>query len=237
MGKKPKVPFTNFNNHKKHPRLSQEGLKLAYPHIKYVCGIDSAGSGCGAGPMTTGCVVLPIDSDLQVKDSKKYTTERQRQKAAALVEENVLWHKVIRTPAYKLNEIGITKAEFNAVVNLLSLVLQPTNWNETIIIFDGAYIPKGLPATLKNFTILAIPEADVTIKACSAASIIAKVERDNFMNEIAELDEFKHYGFEQNKGYLTKEHLAALKVYGPSVQHRTFVKPIKEIINGKKEFV
>lgn len=230
---KDNIPFTKHNNHKKFSRLSQIDILIKYPHCTKIIGIDEVGVGACAGPAYVGCVALPIDSDIQVKDSKKYSTERQRQKAAPQVYEKALWYSISKIPAYKINDNGLGYMKNLATIALLEEALQGMDYKNTLVIIDGAYIPK-LPHTLKNFTILAVPKADETITACSAASVIAKVERDNYMNDLAELQEFEPYGFDKNKGYLTKEHMQILKVLGPSTQHRLNVKPIQELLRGKK---
>jgi ribonuclease HII len=236
LGKKPKIPHTNFNTHKKFARLKQEDIITKYPNITHIYGIDEVGTGAISGPAYLAGVLLSIDSDIQVKDSKKYATEKQRQKAAPQVYEKALWYKVEKIPAYKINEYGLGPMKNQATIRLLEEVLLGMDYKTTLVIVDGAYIPK-LPHTLKNFTILAVPKADETITACSAASVIAKVSRDNYMNELAQIDEFEPYGFDKNKGYLTKEHMSVLKMIGISVQHRTEVKPIKELLNGRKNTI
>lgn len=231
--KKPKIPFTNHNSHKKLARLSQAGIVSKYPHCKYICSLDETGWGAAASNCTVACVVLPIDSELKVKDSKKYSSEKARRRDAEEVKKQALWYKVVEIPAWKINLEGLGRAKNKATIALLEEVLAPANYKDTLVILDGSYIPK-LPPSLKNFTILAIPKADENITACSAASVIAKVQRDDFMTALSELEEFAPYGFAKNKGYLTPEHLAAIKVYGPSIQHRLDVKPIKELLRAKK---
>ncbi len=180
-------------------------------------GIDEVGRGCWAGPLVAGAVILkqPIGG---LKDSKKLS-KKQREKLAAEIE--------VQAPAFglgwvqpvEIDEMGLTAAIELAMRRALEQIT--ASYDEIII--DGNF--NFLPENPKVHTVI---KADDTVPAVSAASIIAKVARDNYMAEIVE--KFPDYGFERHVGYGTALHLERLKLHGVCELHRRSFKPIAALI-------
>lgn len=181
-------------------------------------GIDEVGRGCWAGPLVAGAVILrePISG---LKDSKKLSAKRREQLTTEieLLAEAIglgwVWPE-------EIDKIGITESVRLAMERA---VAQITNTFDMIII-DGNinYFPNDPRA-------VAIIKADDTVPSVSAASIVAKVARDNYMTEQSVL--LPGYGFEKHVGYGTQLHRDALATHGVTSIHRMSYKPIQKLIS------
>lgn len=182
-----------------------------------IIGIDEVGRGCWAGPLVASAVGLDEDHGiLGLNDSKKLSAKKRLQLVSEIKKETDqigvgwVWPR-------EINKIGLTKSVQLAMQRAVDMLdLQ----NHQIII-DGninylVHIPNTTP----------IIKADGTIPAVSAASIIAKVARDLYMQEIAK--KYHQYGFEKHVGYGTKLHIDALSKYGITPIHRINYKPVKK---------
>lgn len=189
--------------------------------MEVIVGVDEVGRGCWAGPLLAAAVILDDtlgDSttiNIHLRDSKKMT-KSQRINADVYIRDSALAFGIGWVNAIEVDNLGLT--------NATSLAMQRAVDQITIaydrIIIDGNY--NYLPHITKAETLV---KADDTIQAVSAASIIAKVARDNFMAEQAVL--FPQYGFNKHVGYGTKLHMDALARYGVTPLHRKSYKPIK----------
>ena len=190
-----------------------------------ILGIDEVGRGPLAGPLVVGAVILPNEeqdwfSDL--KDSKKLTAKKREALSKQILETSATglgW-----VPANELDDLGISKAlelaTHRAVKSIQSL---HTPFSEIII--DGKVnFLKGTP--LEKYTNTCI-KADDKIREVSAASIIAKVARDNYMIELA--TKYPEYKFDKHVGYGTKSHVAAIYEYGLTKEHRKSFEPCKSL--------
>ena len=190
-----------------------------YEHICYdegfeiVCGIDEAGRGPLAGPVCAAAVVLPRDLEIEgLNDSKKLSDKRRRVLFDEITAQAVTYGIAFATEQ-EIDEINILQATFLAMRRALAqLSIQPS-----IALIDGnRETDFGLPART-------IVKGDSLSANIAAASILAKVTRDDFMLEQAKL--YPEYGFDIHKGYGTKAHYEALRKYGPCPIHRrTFLK-------------
>jgi len=180
-------------------------------------GIDEVGRGCWAGPLVAGAVILdkPIDG---LKDSKKLS-KKQRQKLAAEIQIQALSIGLGWIQPAEIDELGLSAAVELAMRRALEQITAP--YDEIII--DG------------NFNFLrdkpkarAFIKADDTVPAVSAASIVAKVARDNYMTGIAQ--RYPDYGFSSHVGYGTALHLERLKLHGVCDLHRRSFKPIQAVL-------
>lgn len=186
-------------------------------------GIDEVGRGCWAGPLVAGAVVLPPRfhskrGKLTLRDSKKL--DRMQRQA---------WDKIIRKQAVaiglgwvwpsEIDQLGLTLSVQKAMQQALAQVT--CQFDEVII--DGNY--NYLPQTINCRTLVG---GDDLLPAISAASVVAKVARDNWMIQKAH-SQFPDYGFDKHVGYGTKAHADALRQWGYCQLHRRSFAPIKAL--------
>ena len=161
-------------------------------------GVDEVGRGCLAGPVVSAAVILKKGIDLKLlKDSKKISFNK-REKISEHIKNNSYYSIGIASVNEILN-LNILQASLLSMKRAIEqLTVKPS-----LTLIDGNFVPKGL----KNYK--TIINGDEKIKVISAASIIAKVYRDNFMIKLSK--KFSNYAWEKNFGYGTKAHLEGLK--------------------------
>ncbi len=183
-----------------------------------ICGVDEAGRGPLAGPVHAAAVILdPARPIPGLKDSKKLT-ERQRDHLAGEIKRHALaWHVASATVA-EIEELNILHATMLAMRRaVLGLVPSPDK-----ALVDGNRCPE-LPMSAH-----AIVKGDALEPCISAASILAKTERDKVMRALADM--YPQYGFERHAGYPVPDHLAALEAHGPCPEHRKNFGPVKKYL-------
>ena len=172
-------------------------------------GCDEAGRGCLAGSVYAAAVILPEDYENPLLNDSKQLTEKRRYELRPIIERDALsWAVGIVTPE-EIDRINILNASFLAMHRALDqLTLRPQ-----AVIVDGNRFRKyhDLPYTT-------IIKGDGKYLSIAAASILAKTYRDDYMNRLAE--EFPQYGWQQNKGYPTRQHREAIRQYGTTPYHR-----------------
>jgi ribonuclease HII len=179
----------------------QEGYRL-------IAGVDEVGRGPLAGPVVACALILIPRCSLKGLDSSKRLSPKKRRELYPLIRKNVLAIGLGRVGEKKIDEINILKATHLAMKRaILHLGLKPD-----LLLVDGFEIP-GIQIAQQ-----AIVRGDEKSASIAAASIIAKVTRDNLMLRYHK--RYPEYGFCHHKGYGTKRHLEALKGYGPSHIHR-----------------
>ena len=178
-----------------------------------ICGVDEAGRGPLAGPVCAAAVILPPNVDIPgLNDSKKLSDKRRRELFPVIKEQAVAYGIGIATHE-EIDEINILQATFLAMERAMAnLSVKPD-----LALIDGNREKDfGIP-------VQTVVKGDSRSASIAAASILAKVTRDDMMLEMAE--QYPGYGFEIHKGYGTKAHYAALTELGPSPIHRmTFLK-------------
>ena len=183
-----------------------------------ICGVDEAGRGPLAGPVSAAAVILDPDYPIAgLADSKKLS-ERQRDQLAIIIRERALAWAVAYAEVGEIDRLNILQATLLAMRRaVLALPIQPQQ-----VLVDGLYCPQtGIPSQ-------AIVKGDSTVAAISAASILAKTARDALMLELHKT--YPHYGFAAHKGYPTAAHLAALREHGVSIVHRKSFRPVRELL-------
>lgn len=183
-----------------------------------ICGVDEAGRGPLAGPVSAAAVILDPDYPIAgLADSKKLSG-RQRDRLAIIIRERALAWAVAHADVDEIDNLNILQATLLAMRRaVLALGIQPQQ-----VLVDGLYCPQtGIPSQ-------AIVKGDSKVAAISAASILAKTARDELMLELHE--RYPHYGFAKHKGYPTAEHLTALREHGVSMVHRKSFRPVRELI-------
>ena len=182
-------------------------------------GVDEVGRGCLAGPVISAAVILKKGINLGLlKDSKKISFKK-RVKIAEHIKLNSIY-AIGMASVEEILKINILQA---ALLSMKRAIDQLTVKPELILI-DGNFAPQGL----KNFK--TIINGDEKIKSISAASIIAKVYRDELMIKLSE--KFQNYAWERNFGYGTKAHMEGLKKFGITSHHRKGFKPIHKMLSN-----
>ena len=181
--------------------------------LQLICGVDEAGRGPLAGPVCAAAVILPEHLQIPgLTDSKKLTDKKRRELFPKIQEQAVAYGIGLASEA-EIDEINILQATFLAMRRALDqLRVRP----ELALIDGNRETDFGLP-------VKTVVKGDSLSANIAAASILAKVTRDNLMVEMAK--QYPEYGFDIHKGYGTKAHYDALRQYGPCPIHRkTFLK-------------
>lgn len=180
-------------------------------------GVDEAGRGPLCGPVYAAAVILdpvrPIDG---LNDSKKLS-EKKREALAPLIRERALAWAVGIATVEEIDRLNILHATMLAMRRAVQGLAVPPDQ----VLVDGNRIPPGLTVPAR-----AIVGGDASEAAISAASILAKTGRDHEMMALAAL--YPQYGIAKHKGYPTAEHLAALRIHGPSPIHRRSFAPVAQ---------
>ena len=191
----------------------EEGFSL-------VCGLDEVGRGPLAGPVVAAAVVLPRQGDpdfalvqqqlVGLTDSKQLT-ERQRERFAALIPQVARAWAIAELSPAEIDRLNILRASQEAMKQALAKVRRKLN--PDILLVDGHLKLPGIRKPQE-----ALVKGDSRSISIAAASVLAKVHRDHFMDRLHV--EFPEYGFDRHKGYPTREHLEALERHGLTPHHR-----------------
>jgi ribonuclease HII len=187
--------------------------------ILLICGVDEAGRGPLAGPVSAAAVILDASRPIEgLADSKKLS-EKQRDFLAPIIRERALAWAVAFADVEEIDRLNILQATLLAMKRaVLALHARPQQ-----VLVDGMYCPQtGIPSQ-------AIVKGDSKVAAISAASILAKTARDELMLKLHE--QYPQYGFDGHKGYPTAAHIAALREHGVSDVHRRSFRPVRELLS------
>ncbi|MCI7135955.1 MAG: ribonuclease HII [Candidatus Limivicinus sp.] len=176
--------------------------------VKRLCGVDEAGRGPLAGPVCAAAVILPQNCEIQGLNDSKKLTEKKREALFDLICAAAVSYGIAFATVEEIEEYNILGATFMAM-NRAVAMLDPV---PELALIDG-----------NRNTGIQIPSrcivgGDGKCADIAAASVLAKVTRDRYMRQMAEL--YPQYGFEKHKGYGTKAHYDAIRAYGPSPIHR-----------------
>ncbi len=191
-------------------------LKLKWPCL--VCGVDEAGRGPLAGPVVAAAVVVGDELPEGVKDSKLLSPS-QREELAKAIREKAL---AVGLGVVEVDEINSLRNILNAAMLAMKRALEALPLVPEIVLVDGT-CTRGLPQGC-----VAIPKGDRICPPISAASIIAKVERDRMMVELDK--KYPGYGLARHKGYPTKAHKEAILKLGPSPVHRIYLPSMSRLL-------
>jgi ribonuclease HII len=184
---------------------------------KFVCGVDEAGRGPLAGPVVAAAVVFDKAVEIEGLTDSKLLSPAKRQKLFPIIIEKAAGYSIAGVSNSIIDKINILQATFLA----MRQAVEGLSVTPDIIYVDGNKTIPGLTINQR-----AIIGGDRTMPEISAASILAKVTRDNYMTAYAEL--YPQYQFEKHKGYGTADHIKLLNMFGPCEIHRLSFNPVSQ---------
>ena len=189
--------------------FEREAFSAGYRHV---CGVDEAGAGPLAGPVYAAAVILPLDLEMPyLNDSKQVTPKRRNVLFDAIREQAVAW-SVASVSEQEIDELDI----LNARIRAMELAIEGLEPPADFALVDGNRDHGSRCAMTAPHRL--IVKGDSRSASIAAASILAKVSRDRYMEALDR--QYPQYGFSQHKGYGTKLHYQMLDTYGPSPVHR-----------------
>ena len=199
----------NIDKHLYEKKIYQQGFSL-------IAGVDEVGRGCLAGPVVASAVIMPVNCDIEgVMDSKKLS-DKKRRILKAKVEQLALAHTTVFIEEGIVDNINILEASKLA----MKKAIEGLSPKPDFVLIDALKLNLDIPS-------LGLIKGDDLSFSIACASIIAKVNRDDFMIKIDK--DYPGYGFQNHKGYPTKKHLDALSKYGALPIHRQSYGPVKNL--------
>lgn len=191
------------------------------PNYDLIAGVDEVGRGPLVGNVVTAAVILdPLNPIEGLRDSKKLSEKKRNALVPLIKERAIAWSLGFATPQ-EIDELNILNATMLAMFRAIEgLKVVPE-----FVFVDGNRLPPQLTLPAQ-----AIVKGDALVPAISAASILAKVVRDDEMYQLHE--RYPDYGFDQHKGYPTKLHLEKLQQFGVLSEHRKSFSPVKKALMG-----
>ena len=190
----------------------------SYPLVSKTAGIDEAGRGPLAGPVVAAAVVLDPDKPINGLNDSKALKHKVRLALKDEIQERSIGWALGCANVEEIDRLNILQATLLAMRRAVSNL----GMSIDMALVDGNVDP-GLACPTNT-----IVRGDTKVAAISAASILAKVARDNLM--VSASKDFPEYGFDRHKGYGTREHLFALKQHGPSIFHRKTFAPVRDLL-------
>ena len=182
-------------------------------NVGVICGVDEAGRGPLAGPVCAAAVILPEHLEIPGLNDSKKLTDKKRRELFPIIKEQAVAYGIAFASEQEIDEINILQATFLAMKRAIA---QLEGKADFALIDGNRETDFGLP-------VQTVVKGDSRSANIAAASVLAKVTRDLYMEELAK--EYPQYGFEVHKGYGTKAHYAALTEHGMCPAHRrTFLK-------------
>ena len=188
------------------------------PNVLLIAGVDEVGRGPLVGDVVTAAVILDPNKPIQGLTDSKKLSEKKRTALAEIIKRDALAWAIGRADPSEIDELNILHATMLAMQRAVArLDVQPEH-----VLIDGNRVPE-LPINGN-----AVVKGDALVPEISAASIIAKVARDQEMDELDQIH--PEYGFAKHKGYPTKLHFEMLAKYGPTPHHRKSFKPVQKAL-------
>ncbi len=186
----------------------------------YIAGTDEAGRGPLAGPVVAAAVIFPPKYHHDLIDDSKKLSDKDRYSLFATIKEHALSYGISVIEATEIDEMNIYQASRKAMEQALAKLTHPFD----LILTDA------MPLSFDDIGVVPLIKGDTLSLSIAAASILAKVTRDQIMDEIDAL--YPQYGFKKHKGYPTKQHLENLQKFGPIKGiHRFSYRPVAKIFN------
>ncbi len=193
-------------------------IEIDLTPYRLIAGVDEAGRGPLVGPVVAAAVILDDTNPIEGLNDSKKLSEKKRESLAIDIKECALAWSVVSVEADEIDRINILQASLLAMKKAVEqLSVQPD-----IALVDGNKCPDVA------CRVEAIVKGDSRVAAISAASILAKVDRDHQMYQLH--DQYPQYGFDKHKGYPTKVHMELLKEHGPCPVHRKSFGPVSKLL-------
>ncbi len=173
-----------------------------------IAGMDEVGRGPLAGPVCVACVIMPLDDLIEGVDDSKKLSEKKRNELAVKIKNKAICYSIQMVDEQTIDRINILEATKLCMKKAV----------EAMSITPDVVLVDAISKLDVEVEVRGIIKGDALSYSIGAASILAKVERDEFISKLSE--EYPEYEFEKNKGYGTKSHIAALKAVGPCIYHR-----------------
>ncbi len=191
------------------------------PQVQLICGVDEVGRGPLVGAVVTAAVILdPQNPIAGLNDSKKLTEKKRLQLADEIKAKALSW-SLGRAEVHEIDSLNILHATMLAMTRAVQGLHIKPEW----ALIDGNRVPKDIGVQAS-----AVVKGDALVPEISAASILAKVARDDEMQQLDAA--YPQYGFAGHKGYPTAEHLAAIKTHGVIAEHRRSFKPVRDVLDS-----
>ena len=183
--------------------------------FQMICGVDEAGRGPLAGPVCAAAVILPADLPFEGLNDSKKLSDKKRRELFPLIKQHAVAYSVVLVDEKEIDRINILQATLRAMRRSVEELSQKPDY----VLVDGNKLPE------LDIEAEAVVHGDSLSASIAAASILAKVTRDDYMLQMDA--DYPQYGFAVHKGYGTKAHYEALREYGPCPIHRmTFLKKL-----------
>ena len=196
-------------------------LKSIFKINLNIAGVDEVGRGSLIGPVYASAVILKKECDIKKLKDSKQLTKKKREILNKYIKKNSYW-SIASASKKEIEKLNI----LNATLLAMQRAIKKLKKKPKIVLIDGNRIPK-----MKKYNLKYVIKGDQKVPQISAASIIAKVSRDNLMKKISK--NFMKYQWIRNCGYGTRDHLSAIKKFGITKHHRKTFKPIHNILSPK----
>jgi len=191
------------------------------PQVQLICGVDEVGRGPLVGAVVTAAVILDPNNPISGLNDSKKLSEKKRLQLAEEIKAKALSWSLGRAEVHEIDSLNILHATMLAMTRAVQGLHIKPEW----ALIDGNRVPKDIGVQAS-----AVVKGDALVPEISAASILAKVARDEEMQQLADL--YPQYGFAGHKGYPTAEHLAAIKTHGVIAEHRRSFKPVRDVLEA-----
>jgi len=210
--------LTKIFSKKRKPNKSRNPMSKEETFLE--AGVDEAGKGPLAGPVTAAAVILNPDIKIEGLKDSKALSKKKREALESIIKESAVSWNVTSVARGEIDRTNILKASLKCMQE----AVEGLDKTPEKILVDGKNpLETDIPCE-------AIVKGDRTVQSIMAASILAKVNRDRYMESLK--DRYPGYGFEKNKGYPTKAHLLTLGLLGPCKEHRVTFSPVKKVIQA-----
>lgn len=189
---------------------------------KIIAGTDEVGRGPMAGPVVVASVVLDDNNFIEGLNDSKKLTPKKRKELSEIIKAKALDYSITFIPVEEVDRINVLEASRKGMMECIRKLKVKVDY----VLSDAVKLDFEFPC-------LNIIKGDSKSASIAAASIVAKVVRDEYMDELDK--DFPMYGFKKHKGYVTKYHLNAIDKYGVCIHHRKSFAPVQKIIERDKK--